>query len=92
MDGMNIGDAAKAGKERSRFIKETAMMEFQVQDMSCGHCVAAITNAVKEVDASGKVEVDLAAKRVLVDSSHDAGEILAAIEEAGYTPVLAGKG
>jgi len=65
------------------------MIEFRVDDISCGHCAAAITKAVKEVDAEGKVEVDLATKRVLIDSTHGAAELSAAIEEAGYTPVLA---
>ena len=68
------------------------MIEFQVNDMSCGHCVAAITKAVKEVDAQGRVDVDLAAKRVRIDSTHAAPEFSAAIEEAGYTPVLGAKG
>ena len=65
------------------------MIEFQVDDMSCGHCVAAITKAVKEVDAQGKVDVDLAGKRVRIESTHPAQEFSAAIEEAGYTPVQA---
>ena len=65
------------------------MIEFKVEDMSCGHCVAAITRAVKDVDASGKVEVDLGSKRVRIDSTHAAKEFSTAIEEAGYTPVPA---
>lgn len=65
------------------------MIEFKVEDMSCGHCVAAITKAVKDVDANGKVDVDLGAKRVRIESSHAAKEFSAAIEEAGYTPVPA---
>ena len=65
------------------------MIEFKVDDMSCGHCVAAITGAVKAVDAEGSVEVDLQRKRVRVESAHPAAEIRAAIEEAGYTPVEA---
>ena len=65
------------------------MIEFKVDDMSCGHCVAAITKAVKEVDANGKVDVDLAARRVRIESTHAAREFSAALEEAGYTPVAA---
>ena len=68
------------------------MIEFRVDDMTCGHCVAAITKAVREVDAKGRVDVDLAGKRVRIDSAHGAAEFTAAIEEAGYTPVLAGGG
>ena len=63
------------------------MIEFKVDDMTCGHCVAAITQAVKDVDAQGRVEVDLQAKRVRVESARPAAQIRAAIEEAGYTPI-----
>ena len=66
------------------------MIAFQVEDMSCGHCVAAITQAVKGVDPAALVRVDLAAHRVEVDSTGaDARRLAEAIEEAGYTPVQA---
>ena len=37
---------------------------FSVQDMTCGHCVATITDAVKAVDPASHCEFDLAARRV----------------------------
>jgi copper chaperone len=64
-------------------------MEFKVDDMSCGHCVATITKAVKEVDPQGTVQVDLAARRVRIESARPVEAFRAAIEEAGYTPVAA---
>lgn len=64
------------------------MIRFEVQDMSCGHCVSAITRAVKDVDAEARVQIDLASHRVEVEPGHaDAAELQAAITEAGYTPV-----
>lgn len=66
------------------------MIEFQVNNMTCGHCVAAITKAVKSVDSSAKVEIDLASKRVRVHASADAQELETAINETGYTPVRVG--
>ena len=63
------------------------MIEFKVEDMTCGHCAATITKAVKEVDASGRCEVDLAAKRVRIQSEEPADAFRDAITEAGYTPV-----
>ena len=64
------------------------MIAFEVQDMSCGHCVGAITKAVKGVDADATVRIDLAAHRVEVDAAEASAEELSqAIEEAGYTPV-----
>lgn len=65
------------------------MQVFQVSDMTCGHCVGAITNAVRSVDANAKVEVNLGRHEVTVDqTSANAAALGAAITEAGYTPVL----
>jgi copper chaperone len=64
------------------------MIAFEVQDMSCGHCVSAIMRALKEADGAAKVEVDLAAHRVRVEpAAADAEALAEAIREAGYTPV-----
>ena len=61
------------------------MIKFNVNGMTCGGCARAVTNAVQQVDPAAAVDVDLAAKTVSVESSADAGEVKAAIEEAGYT-------
>ena len=64
------------------------MISFQVNDMSCGHCVGAITQALKAVDAAAKVDFDLSAHRVHVEPGKaDAAELSRAIEQAGYTAV-----
>ncbi|AKJ68767.1 hypothetical protein PATSB16_28820 [Pandoraea thiooxydans] len=60
------------------------MMQFQVEGMSCSHCVKAVTQAVQALDANAKVDVDLAAGSVRVESQRAAGDIAAAITEAGY--------
>lgn len=66
------------------------MITFDVQDMSCGHCVRAITQAVQAADPGAQVQVDLATHRVQVQpAAADAQVLRAAIEEAGYTPVPA---
>lgn len=64
------------------------MYQLQVENMSCGHCVASVTKAVKAVDGAAQVEVDLGAKAVKVDSSAPLEAVKAAIAEAGY-PVTA---
>lgn len=65
------------------------MIVFEVKDMTCGHCVSAITNAVKATDNDAKVKVDLANHRVDIEPTEsDATELRDAIKEAGYTPVL----
>ena len=63
-------------------------MEFEVKDMSCGHCVMSVTKAVKSVDANAKVEVDLATKKVNVETGSERKAIAEALAEAGY-PVTA---
>jgi len=62
------------------------MIEFTVKDMTCNHCAATITKAVKGVDAGGTCEVDLAGKRVRIESGKPAEAFRAAIEDAGFTP------
>ncbi|HWA36337.1 MAG TPA: iron-sulfur cluster assembly accessory protein [Burkholderiales bacterium] len=67
----------------------TRMIELKVNDMTCGHCVGAVTKAVKALDPQAQVSVDLGAKRVSVQSAKPAGEVIHAIEEAGYPAVPA---
>jgi copper chaperone len=62
------------------------MIEFQVDGMSCGHCVKAVTQAVKSADPQAAVVVDLAAHRVQVESAKDRATLAAALTEAGYPP------
>jgi copper chaperone len=68
---------------------EQQMIELKVPDMTCGHCVSTITKAVKEVDASAKIEVSLPEHRVRVDSKVSKEELVRSITEAGYTPEAA---
>lgn len=63
------------------------MIEFTVNDMTCGHCASTITRAVKDVDSASRCEIELGTKKVRIESAHPAGDFKAAIEEAGYTPV-----
>ena len=65
------------------------MVEIAVNDMTCGHCASVISKAVKEIDAAARCEIDLAAKRVRIASAEPAQEFVAAIAQAGYTPVVA---
>ena len=60
------------------------MTEFKVEGMSCGHCVSMVTKTVKALDPNAKVEVDLASKKVMVESTEDRETLAAALTEAGY--------
>ena len=61
------------------------MQVFNVQGMTCGHCVKAVTRAVQRVDPAAKVEVDLPSGRVTVESGVARERIADAIREEGYT-------
>jgi copper chaperone len=67
---------------------ERHMITFEVNDMTCGHCVGAITEAVASVDPGATVHVDLASHRVEIEPAASSADVLSgAIEGAGYAPV-----
>jgi copper chaperone len=78
----------------SAVLRKTDMntITFEVNDMSCGHCVSSITKAVQALDPGAQVQVDLGAHRVHIQSLDLAAQrveaLRAVIEEAGFTPVL----
>ena len=57
-----------------------------VTGMTCGHCVASVTEEVTEIDGVEKVDVDLATGAVTVTSTEPLEDdaVRAAVEEAGY--------
>lgn len=59
-------------------------MEFDIPDMSCGHCAGVITKTVKLLDADATVSIDLPAKKVAVQTAKDRQTVAAALTEAGY--------
>jgi len=62
------------------------MIEFSIRAISCGHCARAVTVAVQEVDPKAEVKVDIAAKRVQVQTHAARAAVAAALTEAGYAP------
>lgn len=62
------------------------MLEFAIASLSCGHCVRAVTEAVHEVDPGARVDVDLGAKQVKVETTAARDRVVAALVEAGYPP------
>lgn len=61
---------------------------YAVPDISCDHCVNAITKEVTPLDGVEQVDVDLETKVVTVLGGDDAS-IVAAIDTAGYDAVPA---
>ena len=60
---------------------------YTVKGMTCGHCVAAVTEELSKLDGVSHVDVDLSSGRVTVESAGplDEGDVAAAVDEAGYT-------
>jgi copper chaperone len=67
---------------------ENIMIAFEVNDMTCGHCVGAIEKSIKAVDSEAKVDIDLARHLVQIHPVGAGMRTLGdAIRQAGYTPV-----
>ncbi|WP_339486567.1 heavy-metal-associated domain-containing protein [Pseudomonas sp. EL_65y_Pfl2_R95] len=60
------------------------MQVFNVEGMSCGHCVKAVTQAIQSADAQAQVQVDLASAEVRVSSALEVAQLISLIQSAGY--------
>jgi copper chaperone len=60
------------------------MQRFNVQGMTCGHCVKAVTNAIKNEAPTADVQVELASGMVQVASALTAERVIELIREEGY--------
>jgi len=60
------------------------LRRFEVPGISCDHCKAAIEGAVGALTGVESVEVDVASRTVAVAGTAADGDIVAAIDEAGY--------
>ncbi|NBE82893.1 heavy-metal-associated domain-containing protein [Micromonospora rubida] len=59
---------------------------YQVQGMTCGHCVSSVSAEVGGIEGVSDVQVELASGRVTVTSEGplDTDTVRAAVDEAGY--------
>jgi copper chaperone len=62
------------------------MQEFQIPNMSCGHCVRSITEAVQALDPAARVTADVPQHKVQVESTAQREALVARLTEAGYAP------
>lgn len=62
------------------------MLDFQIPNMTCGHCVKAVTQAVQAADPAATVQADLATHRVTVVTTAPREAVVAQLAEAGYQP------
>jgi copper ion binding protein len=64
----------------------TSTTTWSVTGMTCGHCVASVTEEIGELDGVQDVSVVLDTGAVTVTSTRplDRADVQAAVEEAGY--------
>lgn len=62
------------------------MHRFHVADMTCGHCVQKVSQAVKGVDPDASLQTDLPSHSVTIKSKAASSRFLSAIQAAGFTP------
>lgn len=62
---------------------------YTVTGMTCGHCVASVTEEVSALPGVSDVQVDLASGAVTVtsDAELDRAAVAGAVDEAGYALV-----
>lgn len=60
---------------------------YTVSGMTCGHCVASVTQEIEQIPGVSDVAVDLATGAVTVTSASavDESAVRAAVTEAGYS-------
>jgi copper chaperone CopZ len=60
--------------------------DYTVTGMTCGHCVASVTEEVQEIPGVTDVQVDLASGSLRFTSEQPVcdADVKAAVEEAGY--------
>lgn len=66
-----------------------AKMILNIPEMTCGHCRAAVTEALAGLDPAATVSVDLEARQAEVATQAAPDAVLAALQAAGYTATVA---
>lgn len=71
-------------KDSKKNPRRIQMLEFQVENMSCGSCANVISKAIKTIDPNVQVSVDVVSQTVRVKSGRSEKELANLIEECGY--------
>ncbi len=60
------------------------MTTLHIPDMSCGHRKATVEKTIHDLDPAARIDFDMAARRISVESGTDAANLQAALAAAGY--------
>jgi copper chaperone CopZ len=64
-------------------------VQLKITGMTCGHCVAAVTKAIRTVPGVQDAQVDLASGSARVQGSADAQALVSAVQDEGYSAQVA---
>ncbi len=64
-------------------------VQLKITGMTCGHCVAAVTKAIRAVPGVQDAQVDLASGSARVQGSADAQALVSAVQDEGYSAQVA---
>ncbi len=59
--------------------------QLKIEGMTCGHCVASVTKALKGVPEVEEADVSLTEGRATVRGNAELGALIQAVEEEGYS-------
>jgi copper chaperone len=65
-------------------------MNLTIPDMSCGHCSASISRAVQALDPGARLSFDMQARRAQVQTSLPEAQVIAALEDIGFSAAAVG--
>lgn len=79
----------RIGTERR--VSAMTTIQYQVTGMTCSHCESAVREEVSQIAGVESIQVSAASGSLLVTASGelDDAEVIAAVDEAGYTAVRA---
>lgn len=61
-------------------------LQLEIEGMSCGHCVTAVTDALKELPGVDVQDVRIGGAEIMYEPSEvSMDQIVLAVEDAGYT-------
>ena len=60
------------------------LMQFHIENMTCGGCVRSVTKAIQSVDASAEVSADPETHKVDVTTTASREKLAAVLADVGY--------
>jgi copper chaperone len=70
-----------------QLVTKEFMMQFHIENMTCGGCARGVTRAIQDVDPDASVTTDPPTRSVKVETTASESEIVSALNGAGFPPV-----